>query len=204
VALVLCVSVSFSLEAMDFHYASKAKPKVGEWTPPTPPMKESPHLSGRVPPPEDADELRFQERALENNKRLGSSRKLLMSEAGAGAQKVPHNWFGTGKFKAPAYSIATGKQECDLCKKMISNKPADGAKPGGEAGSEGGASPLCEGADPAMKEMCDGYDDYLEKCPSFIHDICHQDVGGGEQLRSPCPDELKCYYCLRINPIYCL
>ena len=27
---------------------------------------------------------------------------------------MPHNWFGSGKFLAPKYSIATGKQECDV------------------------------------------------------------------------------------------
>lgn len=49
-----------------------------------------------------------------------------------------------------------------------------------------------------------GYQNYMESCPSFVHDICHEDLGGSERLRSPCPDHLKCYYCLRINPLFCL
>lgn len=63
---------------------------------------------------------------------------------------------------------------------------------------------LCEGINPKYQEMCDGFEEYLIACPSFTNDICHQDLGGMEQLRSPCPDYLKCYYCLRINPLYCL
>ena len=63
---------------------------------------------------------------------------------------------------------------------------------------------FCDGVNPSMKEMCKGYSKYLKECPSFVHNICHQDVGGAEQLLSPCPEHLTCYYCLRINPIYCL
>ena len=52
--------------------------------------------------------------------------------------------------------------------------------------------------------QCTGYAAYLRQCPSFVHNICHEDIGGSERLRAPCPDFLKCYYCLRINPLYCL
>eukprot|EP00750_Incisomonas_marina_P017685 INCI2341.2.p1 GENE.INCI2341.2~~INCI2341.2.p1 ORF type:complete len:142 (-),score=25.69 INCI2341.2:114-509(-) len=62
---------------------------------------------------------------------------------------------------------------------------------------------MCMGVDEKYLAMCEGYAVYLSECPSFLHDICHEDVGGSELLRSPCPDYLKCYYCLRINPLYC-
>ena len=52
--------------------------------------------------------------------------------------------------------------------------------------------------------QCRGYLHYLIDCPSFVHNVCHEDLGGSERLRAPCPDHLKCYYCLRINPLYCM
>lgn len=63
---------------------------------------------------------------------------------------------------------------------------------------------LCVGVAAKFQEMCAAYQTYMESCPSFVHNICHEDLGGSERLRSPCPDHLKCYYCLRINPLYCL
>ena len=39
-------------------------------------------------------------------------------EAAGATNKVPHNWFGTGKYIAPKFSIATGKEECDVCKEV--------------------------------------------------------------------------------------
>jgi hypothetical protein len=60
---------------------------------------------------------------------------------------------------------------------------------------------MCKGLNPLYKDMCQGYTTYLESCPSFINDICQEDVGGKEKIRAPCPSYLKCYYCLRINPL---
>lgn len=67
-----------------------------------------------------------------------------------------------------------------------------------------GQTNLCTNVDAKFKDMCKGYIKYLIDCPSFVHNICHEDMGGSERLRAPCPDHLKCYYCLRINPLYCL
>merc|ERR1711924_541626 len=35
--------------------------------------------------------------------------------------------------------------------------------------------------------QCKGYVKYLIDCPSFVHNICHEDMGGSERLRAPCP-----------------
>ena len=91
-ALMCTASFAVEVEVLNNHYANVQKPKVGEWTPPEPPAKESPHLSGRVPAPklDGADEERFEEAVA----RLGGSRKLLAAEgAFAGVSKVPHNWY---------------------------------------------------------------------------------------------------------------
>ena len=106
-----------------------------------------------------------------------------------------------------------------MCKHMLDagkqsvSAPATSGASGGEAGSEsasaspggsGAKTDLCAGLAPKYMDMCRGYEKYLTDCPSFKNDICHEDIGGTERLRSPCPAHLKCYYCLRINPLYCL
>ena len=60
------------------------------------------------------------------------------------------------------------------------------------------------GIKPEYADMAAGFETYLTTCPSFKNDLCHEDLGGSERLRSPCPLYLQCYYCLRINPLYCL
>ena len=67
------------------------------------------------------------------------------------AAKVPHNWFGTGKFTSPAYSVATGEQECDVCKAMIKAKRSEGKV---DSKDQVG---FCDGMNPSFKEMCTGY-----------------------------------------------
>tara|TARA_B100000795_G_scaffold228901_1_gene185743 strand:- start:299 stop:460 length:162 start_codon:yes stop_codon:yes gene_type:complete len=44
----------------------------------------------------------------------------------------------------------------------------------------------------------------LQACPEFANDWCYQDLGGSQQLRAPCPDHLKCHYCLGLNPLHCI
>ncbi len=129
--------------------------------------------------------------------------------------------FGTGKFTAPKYAIATGKEECDVCKFMIEEKRGTTSNGGtGDVdtreaeGAEAAVKPEYKGLPKGFgcdkkinlsyEAMCYGYSQYINDCPSFIHDICHEDVGGSERLRSPCPEHLVCYYCLRINPLHCL
>eukprot|EP00750_Incisomonas_marina_P000397 INCI10313.1.p1 GENE.INCI10313.1~~INCI10313.1.p1 ORF type:complete len:162 (-),score=21.79 INCI10313.1:78-563(-) len=63
---------------------------------------------------------------------------------------------------------------------------------------------LLAGIKPEYADMAAGFETYLTTCPSFKNNLCHEDLGGSERLRSPCPMYLQCYYCLRINPLYCL
>jgi len=199
--LAICASV---VSANTFQYSAT---KVGAWSPPPVPERESSGLlEGKVPPPLDMEEA-FNFDLPEFRFKAGA-RKLLATPVVGG--KVPHNWFGQGKYIAPAYEIATGKEECDVCQMMIAEdkkqedgveKGSEGAEAGGEAG---GKRNLCLEFDKKFMDMCKGYSQYLQKCPSFEHNICHEDMGGSERLRAPCPDYLKCYYCLRINPLYCL
>ena len=63
---------------------------------------------------------------------------------------------------------------------------------------------FCSSVKINYKTTCKSYSSFLSTCPSFVHNLCHEDVGGSERLRSPCPRHLVCYYCLRINPIHCL
>ena len=182
--------------------------QVGEWQPPAPPAHESSGLSGKVPIPSDVQSAGFQFSEQRNSVAFkGGARKLMMAGAEAMGKKVPHNWFGQGKYQAPAYEIATGEEECDVCQAMIENAVDTvevDAFEGAEGAEAGGKKDLCIEMDPEYKDMCKGYQKYLEDCPSFVHNICHQDMGGSERLRAPCPDHLICYYCLRINPLYCM
>ena len=213
ILVVLCIAVCTA--EMSFDYDNRAT-KVGEFTPPAPPAKEVKHLAhiaGRnIPAPTDEKLLAAIEISTKVSAFIETSEG---SGAGAGSgsgegsgsgtgesAKVPHNWFGTGKFVSPAYSVATGKEECDVCKSMIAAKRKVGtvgsSKPA--KGNEFG----CGAIGSKFEAMCLGYTQYLSECPSFVHDICHEDVGGSESLRAPCPDHLTCYYCLRINPLYCI
>ena len=124
------------------------------------------------------------------------------------------NRFGSGKFMAPKYAIATGKEECDVCKHMITSKrdeksvnfASGGEAAGGEAAIPAGVPKGygCDTVNKKYRDTCNGYATYIDQCPSFVHNICHEDMGGSERLRSPCPEHLVCYYCLRINPLYCV
>jgi len=212
----LCLAMVAAVSAVDesiFDY-SKRSYRVGQWVPPAPPSHESSGLKGKVPIPSEFDlasaasDFKFAGKGTNNVAFKSGARKLLMAggEAVKGS-KVPHNWFGQGKYQAPTYDIATGAEECDVCENMIKANMATVTLPEGEAGEvaeAGMPKPLCGNMDPKFKDMCKGYTKYLQDCPSFVHNICHQDMGGSERLRAPCPSYLVCYYCLRINPLYCL
>ena len=98
--------------------------QVGEWVPPAPPSKEA-SLQGNVPIPSSiglANNFNFVQGGRSAFKsgsktrgQAGGMRRLLQAESPMGS-KVPHNWFGQGKFQAPIYEIATGIEECNLCK----------------------------------------------------------------------------------------
>ena len=199
---VLTIALLVASAAATYEYK---RAKVGEFVPPPAPKKESAHLTKhgikageRIPAPKNVVSL------LETTESMGGydddkpAAKKGQAKGSNSAAKVPHNWFGTGKFTSPAYSVATGEQECDVCKAMIKAKRSEGKV---DSKDQVG---FCDGMNPSFKEMCTGYSKYLQECPSFVHNICHRDVGGAEELLSPCPEHLTCYYCLRINPIYCL
>lgn len=217
-ALALLVLVSVvTADANADYYASRAK-KVGEFTPPSPPAREVKHLANvagsKIPAPTDAKILADIDAFLEVGEGGGAdppkpAAKPAAAAADGGAastSRVPHNWFGTGKFVAPQYSVATGAEECSVCKAMISQKRTIGTVQESNNKANGLAEEF--GCGTAMNKrfdaMCRGYMNYLNDCPAFIHNICHEDVGGSEKLRAPCPDHLTCYYCLRINPLHCI
>lgn len=219
--LVLTIVGAGAVTTEDIHklYKERKKYKVGEWTPPEPPAKESSGLKGKVPLPAHAADANGGKFNFERSVRAfkGGSRSLLQDEGGESpmGSKVPHNWFGQGKYQAPTFQIATGMEECQVCKLMIDTGEAqvddgywgsEGAETAGiEAmGLQPGQKNLCTSIDKKYKDMCKGYLKYLIDCPSFVHNICHEDMGGSERLRAPCPAYLKCYYCLRINPLYCI
>jgi len=245
--LLACVAGVVSAE---YDYSNRHA-TVGDFYPPPAPARETKHLKhlnlnhgDKLPAPSDKMVLAAIEWAETKNHALAAAeqdaedqmfielhqkhggRQLLQdagSEAGDGKpDKVPHNWFGTGQFKAPKYAIATGKEECDVCKFMIETKrmkeknggSGDVAFREAEAGAEAAIAPQYKGlprgfgcakdVNKNYEALCFGYSRYLNDCPSFVHNICHEDVGGSERLRSPCPMHLTCYYCLRINPLHCL
>ena len=51
--------------------------------------------------------------------------------------------------------------------------------------------------------QCKTFLHYVTTCPAWLYDICHEDLGGTERLRAPCPAHLVCFYCLKINPLHC-
>jgi len=91
------------------------------------------------------------------------------------------------------YYLATGVQECDICRVII-----DSAYHYGPSFFD-----LCGPLAPEMQEMCRAQQRVLQSCPEFTNDWCYQDLGGTQALRSPCPPHLKCHYCLGMNPLHC-
>jgi hypothetical protein len=91
------------------------------------------------------------------------------------------------------YYVATGVQECDLCKRVALNMRIAGAN----------MYDLCNGEYPEYQDMCHAQQQVLQACPEAINDWCYEDLGGTQVLRSPCPTHLKCHYCLGLNPLHC-
>ena len=134
-ALIVLLCVAACTAEMSFDYANRAT-KVGEFKPPAPPAREVKHLANvagnKLPAPTDekllaAIEVSTKSSAfIETSESKGDDEKKPDDKGKAGGDaavaKVPHNWFGTGKFTSPAYAVATGKEECDVCKSMIAAK----------------------------------------------------------------------------------
>lgn len=162
-------------------------------------------MSLKVADDDGDDAYGGEEDIAENDGEKNEGRKGLQSDksrsTGAVTEKVPHNWFGQGNFLAPKFKIATGIEECDVCRYIIDkDEKRVHSKDMVEASLKRNT---CSNVDPQYETMCKQYNKFLSECPSYVHNICHEDVGGSERLRSPCPTYLKCYYCLRINPLYC-
>lgn len=93
-----------------------------------------------------------------------------------------------------SYILATGLQECQVCKNIIEEAFRYGPS----------FSDLCELMVDEMQDMCRAQQKVLQSCPEFTNNWCYQDLGGTQALRSPCPKFLTCHYCLGMNPLHCL
>merc|ERR1712216_340516 len=95
------------------------------------------------------------------------------------------------------YYVVTGYQECLTCRYLID-----------EAYYLGVSSPFLnayhERTNNLNHDMITAQQKVLQSCPEFVNDWCYQDLGGTQVLRSPCPDFLKCHYCLGLNPLHCM
>eukprot|EP00941_MAST-03F_sp_MAST-3F-sp1_P002176 g2176.t1 len=94
------------------------------------------------------------------------------------------------------YLIATGRQECIICQSIVSEAYVMGPQYVNLFGYHV--------RDDVNVPMGHAQARVLQSCPEFVNDWCYQDLGGTQMLRSPCPDFLKCHYCLGLNPLHCL
>jgi len=98
------------------------------------------------------------------------------------------------RFKGTTYFVATGVQECRVCRRLI-----DAAFDFGRNYPD-----LCGGEQPEYMPMCLSQMKVLQACPEFVNNWCYQDFGGSQVLKSPCPDPFTCHYCLGVNPLHCI
>jgi hypothetical protein len=98
--------------------------------------------------------------------------------------------------KGTNYFVASGRQECNLCKQLIAEAEYTGRQYFDACGY------LIRNN--LNREMCAAQQRTLQSCPEFLNDWCYHDLGGTQQLLSPCPEALKCHYCLGLNPLHCL
>ena len=215
-SLTINLILSIFLPIVHAYSHSYTHVAAGDYIPLKPPSHEITHLKS-IPFPNKIPPTSF----LSTSTSTSSTRRKLLGDEDAAAglepQKVPHNWFGADPYVAPKYAVMSGKEECNVCKAMLdaASKETTVALPIARSGSEAtpaeptspaavGANDLCASVKINYKTTCKSYSTFLSSCPSFVHNICHEDIGGSERLRSPCPRHLVCYYCLRINPIHCL
>ena len=217
-SLTINLILSIFLPIVHAYSHSYTHVAAGDYIPLKPPSHEITHLKS-IPFPNKIPPTFFLSTSTSTST-SSTRRKLLGDEdaaAGLEPQKVPHNWFGADPYVAPKYAVMSGKEECNVCKAMLdaASKETTVALPIARSGSEAtpaeptspaavGANDLCASVKINYKTTCKSYSTFLSSCPSFVHNICHEDIGGSERLRSPCPRHLVCYYCLRINPIHCL
>jgi len=92
------------------------------------------------------------------------------------------------------YYTASGYQECRVCKHIIGNSFKVGVS----------FHNLAFNIPEEQHSMAFAQQKVLQSCPEFVNNWCYQDLGGTQQLRSPCPDYLVCHYCLGVNPLHCV
>jgi hypothetical protein len=88
--------------------------------------------------------------------------------------------------KGISYFVATEEQECKVCRRLIGYMYEFGQN----------YPELCGGEQPEYMPMCMSQAKVLQACPEFVNNWCYQDIGGGQVLKSPCPDPMICHYCL--------
>lgn len=94
------------------------------------------------------------------------------------------------------YLVATGSQECMICQSIVSEAYVMGPQYIDLFGYHVRNN--------VNVPMGHAQARVLQSCPEFVNDWCYQDLGGTQALRSPCPDFLKCHYCLGLNPLHCM
>jgi hypothetical protein len=94
------------------------------------------------------------------------------------------------------YLVATGSQECMICQAIVSEAYIMGPQYIDLFGYHVRGD--------VNVPMGHAQARVLQSCPEFVNDWCYQDLGGTQALRSPCPDFLKCHYCLGLNPLHCM
>ena len=149
--------------------------------------------------PAAADEVHFAETSAAKEESAVPTGPVDWPPRGVGAKPAnPGQFVPFGKSiprkSGVTYYTATGVQECMVCKHIINNAYRVGPQ----------FYEMAQGAYPEMRDMVHAQQKTLQACPEFANDWCYQDLGGSQQLRAPCPDHLKCHYCLGLNPLHCL
>ena len=152
-----------------------------------------------APAAPNAEELHFAETSAAKEESAAPSGPVDWPPQGVGAKPTkPGQFVPFGKSiprkSGVTYYTATGVQECMVCKLIIENAYRAGPQ----------FYELANNAYPEMVDMVHAQQKTLQACPEFANDWCYQDLGGSQQLRAPCPDHLKCHYCLGLNPLHCL
>jgi hypothetical protein len=149
--------------------------------------------------PAAAEEVHFAETSAAKEESAAPSGPVDWPPQGVGAKPAkPGQFVPFGKSiprkSGVTYYTATGVQECMVCKLIIENAYKVGPQ----------FYEMANRAYPEMVDMVHAQQKTLQACPEFANDWCYQDLGGSQQLRAPCPDHLKCHYCLGLNPLHCL
>ncbi len=89
-----------------------------------PPMPGMPGAPGTAVPGAQQQQQQQQQQDIPDGRNAAAEAVIsdpdsIASKLSARTKKVPHSWFGKGLFLAPTYQIATGREECDVCKALV-------------------------------------------------------------------------------------